>query len=159
MKSLCLFFCLLLAAALSQPAHAADTPKPVRVKPSKVSSAKSREREKQFSEWLKPDEFNKLVDAKRATGEQLIYMEYHEGKYATRGIFAKGLLFNGWYRSIIHSEKEMEKSVNDYKGRGFEPLFVVLEGNFYCAMYVKPEQLDAGRKLLLDLGVEPPVLK
>ncbi|GAA5139644.1 hypothetical protein GCM10023213_20670 [Prosthecobacter algae] len=157
MKAFCLLLCLLLTAAFSQPAQAAD--KPVRVKPSKVSSAKSREREKLFTEWMKADAMAKLSDAKRETGEQMIYYEYHEGKEAYRAIFSKAIQFNGWWRSTIYSEKEMEATVNDYKTKGYAPLFVVLEGNYYSMIFVKPEQLDAARKLTLELGIEPPVVK
>jgi len=152
-----IFLFLCLAGLFTLTTHAAD--KPLRVKPSKVSSAKSREREKLFSEWMKGEEFSKFSDKKSETGEQMIYFEYHEGKMAFRGIFSKAIQFNGWWRSTIHSEKEMENTVNSYKTKGFEPLFVVLEGNFYSMLFVKPEQLDAARKLTLDLGIEPPVVK
>ena len=53
----------------------------------------------------------------------------------------------------------MEATVNDYKTKGYAPLFVVLEGNYYSMIFVKPEQLDAARKLTLELGIEPPVVK
>ncbi|MCW0220742.1 MAG: hypothetical protein OJI67_20610 [Prosthecobacter sp.] len=157
MKNIFYIAFLLLMAMHIQPLHAAD--KPVHVKPSKVSSAKSRDREKLFTEWMKADEFDKLSDTKRTGGEQMLYFEYHEGKNAFRAIFTKAILFNGWWRLTIYSEKEMEKTVNDYKKKGFEPLFVVLEGNYYRMIFVKPEQLEAARKLISDLGIEAPVLK
>lgn len=146
-----------LICSLSLTSQAAD--KPVKVKPSKVSSAKSREREKLFTDWMSADEIKKLSDTKRSSGEQMIYFEYHEGKEAYRAIFSKGIQFNGWWRSTISSERAMEGTVNDYKAKGFEPLFVVLEGNFYSMIFVKPDQLEAARKLVLDLGIEAPVLK
>ena len=157
MKNIFYIGIVLLMAVAIQPLHAAD--KAVHVKPSKVSSAKSRDREKLFTEWIKATEFEKLADAKRAGGEQMIYFEYHEGKNAFRAIFTKAIQFNGWFRLTIYSEKEMEKTVNDYKKKGFEPLFVVLEGNYYRMIFVKPEQLEAARKLISDLGIEAPVLK
>lgn len=150
-------FIFLLAILFGSPASAAD--KPVKVKPSKVSSAKSRDREKLFTDWLKEKEMTQLSDTKREAGEQMIYYEYHEGKEAYRAIFSKAIKFNGWWRSTIYSEKEMEQTVNDYKARGYAPLFVVLEGNYYRMIFVKPEQLDAARKLILDLGIEAPVVK
>ena len=53
----------------------------------------------------------------------------------------------------------MEDEVKTYKARGYDPLFVVLEGNFYCMLFVKPDQLAAAQKILKDLGIEPPVVK
>lgn len=148
---------LLLAVALPSASQAAD--KPVKVRPSKVSSAKGRDREKLFSEWLSADGMKKLSDSKLAGGEQMIYYEYHEGKEAYRAIFSKGIRFNGWWRSTISGERDMEATVNEYKGKGFAPLFVVLEGNFYSMLFVRPEQLDAAQKLIAPLGIEPPVVK
>ncbi|SKA89643.1 hypothetical protein SAMN02745166_01599 [Prosthecobacter debontii] len=150
---------LLIVFSLMSLSTAQATDKPVRVKPSKVSSAKSRFREKQFTDWLAFEAMNKLSESKRASGEQMIYYEYHEGKMAYRAIFSKAIQFNGWWRITISGEREMENQVNDYKSKGFEPLFVVLEGNFYSMLFVKPDQLDAARKLTAELGIEPPVLK
>lgn len=133
--------------------------KEVRVKPSKVSSAKSRMREQHFTEWCSFAELTKLSDSKRANGEQMIYFEYHEGKMAYRAIFSKAIQFNGWWRSTIAGEREMQNKVNFYKEQGFEPLFVVLEGNYYSMLFVRPDQLEAARKLTAELGIEPPVLK
>jgi hypothetical protein len=53
----------------------------------------------------------------------------------------------------------MEDEVKTYKGRGYDPLFIVLEGNFYRMLFLKPSELAAAQKVLKDLGVEPPVVK
>lgn len=153
-------FSILLAGLvcfLSINSQAAD--KPVKVKPSKVSSAKSREREKLFTDWMTAAEIRKLSDSKRESGEQLLYFEYHEGKEKFRAIFSKAIQFNGWWWNSVYGEKEMENFVNEYKQKGFEPLFVVLEGNYYSVLMVKGDQLDAARKVLEPLGIEAPVLK
>ncbi|MDZ4287125.1 MAG: hypothetical protein U0984_04160 [Prosthecobacter sp.] len=146
---------ILLCLSVSLPATAAD--KPVKVKPSKVSSAKGKEREKLFTDWIPEREFYALVNTKE--DGQMIYYEYHEGKEAYRGIFSKAIKFNGWRWRTLYGEKEMEKEVTSYKGQGYEPLFVVLERNFYQMIFVKPEQLEAARKLIADLGIEAPVVK
>jgi hypothetical protein len=61
--------------------------------------------------------------------------------------------------NTTYGEKEMEDEVNTYKARGYAPLFVVLEGNYYRMLFVKPEQISEAQKLLKELGVEPPALK
>lgn len=142
----------------SAPSKAPET-KPVKVKPSKVSSAKGREREKLFTEWMPISALRTLNDKKREAGEQMIYFEYHEGKEQYRAIHSKAIRFNGWYWDVIYSEKSMEEEVASYKTRGFAPAFVVLERNFYQALFVKPEQLSETQKLLKDLGIEPPTVK
>lgn len=156
-------FCIgLLSSGLAflpaDPARAASD-KPVKVKASKVSSAKGREREKLFSDWMKAADLTKLSDKKRETGEQMVYFEYDEGKDLVRGIFMRGLLFDAWFYNIINGEKEMEAMVNDYRKKNMAPLFVVLEGNFYCLLFVPAEQLGAAAKQVAPLGIEPPVLK
>jgi hypothetical protein len=133
--------------------------KQVKVKPSKVSSAKGREREKLFTDWMPQNDMVKLNDEKEKNGEQMIYFEYHEGKRQYRAIHSKSIRLKGWYWDIVYSEKEMEEEVNLYKTRGYEPAFVVLERNFYQILFVKPDQLSETQKLLKDLGVEPPTLK
>ena len=101
----------------------------------------------------------KLNDEKEKGREQMIYFEYHEGKRQFRAIHSKAIRFNGWWWNTTYGEKEMEDEVNNYKARGYAPLFVVLEGNYYRMLFVKPEQLSEAQKLLKELGVEPPVLK
>lgn len=133
--------------------------KPVKVKPSKVSAAKGRDREKLFTDWMSINTLRTLNDEKLKNGEQMIYFEYHEGKQQYRAIHSKAIRFNGWYWDVIYSEKEMEEEVNGYKARGFAPAFVVLERNFYQALFVMPEQLSEAQKLLKEIGVEPPTLK
>lgn len=152
---LCLSLCMPALAQEKKPA--AQDKKPVKVKPSKVSAAKGREREKLFSDWHSQSDFQRVVNERK--DGQLIFYEYHEGKDAYRGIFSKAIQFNGWWRATINGEKDMEKEVNSYKTQGYEPLFVVLDRNYYQMIFVRPEQLEAARKLILDLGVEPPVLK
>jgi hypothetical protein len=146
---LCLSFCM--------PATAAD--KDLKVKPSKVSSAKGRDREKQFTKWMPQREMEELVDAKWKEKQQLVYFEYHEGKDAYRSIFSSAILFRGYYWNAIYGEDELIKQIISNKKRGLETLFVVLEGNYYRTLFVKPEQLDAARQIIQDLGIEPPVLK
>lgn len=138
-------------------ADAAD--KPLKVKPSKVSAAKSRDREKLFTDWMKMNDLIKMNDEKEKAGEQMVYYEYHEGKEQYRGIHSKAIKFNGFWWRTVSGEKDMEDEVKTYKARGYEPLFIVLEGNFYRMLFVKPEQLAAAQKILKELGVEPPVVK
>lgn len=133
--------------------------KQVKVKPSKVSSAKGREREKLFTDWMPQNDLVRLSDQKHKGGEQMIFFEYHEGKRQFRAIFTKSLLLRSWYWDTVYSEKDMEEEVNLYKFRGYEPAFVVLERNFYQILFVRPEQLSEAQKILKDLGVEPPTLK
>jgi len=132
---------------------------PLKVKPSKVSSAKSRDREKLFTDWMTQNELVKMNDEREKAGEQMISYEYHEGKRQFRAIHSKAIKFNGWWWSTESGEKDMEDEVKTYKARGYDPLFVVLEGNFYCMLFVKPDQLAAAQKILKDLGIEPPVVK
>lgn len=141
------------------PSGKAPEIKPVKVKPSKVSSAKGRDREKLFTEWMPIAALRALNDQKREAGEQMVYFEYHEGKEQYRAIHSKGVRFNGWYWDVIYSEKTMEEEVASYKARGFAPAFVVLERNFYQALFVKPEQLSDAQKILKELGIEPPTVK
>jgi len=157
MRPLLILLTLLFALSAAAPVFAAE--KPLRVKPSKVSAAKGREREKQFTEWTPENEFKLLVDKKAKAGEQMIFFEYHEGKRAYRGIFSKAMNFRGWWWLTVYSEKDMEAEVNLYKQREMEPVFVVLERNFYTMLFVNSEQVDAARKLVLELGIEPPVIK
>lgn len=138
-------------------ADAAD--KPLKVKPSKVSAAKSRDREKLFTDWMKMNDLIKMNDEKEKAGEQMVYYEYHEGKEQYRGIHSKAIKFNGFWWRTVSGEKDMEDEVKTYKARGYDPLFIVLEGNFYRMLFVKPEQLAAAQKILKELGVEPPVVK
>ena len=133
--------------------------KQVKVKPSKVSSAKGREREKLFTDWMPQNDLVRLNEVKQKSGEQMVYFEYHEGKRQFRAIHSKSILFRGWYWDTVYGEKEMEEEVNLYKFRGYEPAFVVLERNFYQILFVRPEQLSEAQKVLKDLGVEPPTLK
>jgi len=133
--------------------------KPVKVKPSKVSAAKGRDREKLFTPWMTQNELAKLNDEKEKGSEQMIYFEYHEGKREYRAIHSKAIRFNGWWWNTTYGEKEMEDEVNTYKARGYAPLFVVLEGNYYRMLFVKPEQISEAQKILKELGVEPPALK
>ncbi len=51
-------------------ADAAD--KPLKVKPSKVSAAKSRDREKLFTDWMTQNELTTLNDTKEKAGESMI---------------------------------------------------------------------------------------
>lgn len=146
--------CLLNFATV---ANAAD--KPLKVKVSKVSSAKSREREKLFTDWMDQNDLVKLNDEKEKSGEQMVYFEYHEGKRQFRAIHSKAIRFNGWWWNTIYSEKAMEDEVKLNKSRGYEPLFIVLEGNYYRMLFVKPEQLSAAQAILKELGIEPPVIK
>jgi hypothetical protein len=133
--------------------------KAVKVKPSKVNSAKGREREKLFTDWLPQNDLVKLNDDKEKNNEQMIYFEYHEGKRKFRAIHSKAIKLRGWWWNTLYGEKEMEEEVNLYRSRGFEPAFVVLERNFYQILFVKPDQLAETQKLLKDIGIEPPTLK
>jgi len=124
-----------------------------------VSSAKGRDREKLFSDWMKMRDFEGLTDKKGTAGEQLIYFEYHEGKDQFRGIFSKAVDFEDWWFTSSFGEKEMLEEVTSQKARGYEPLFIVREGNFYSMIFVKPDKLAAGRKALEALGIEAPEVK
>ena len=154
LKRLLPLLCLLNFVSV---ADAAD--KPLKVKPSKVSAAKSRDREKLFTDWMKMNDLIKMNDEKEKAGEQMVYYEYHEGKEQYRGIHSKAIKFNGFWWRTVSGEKDMEDEVKTYKARGYDPLFIVLEGNFYRMLFVKPEQLAAAQKILKELGVEPPVVK
>lgn len=138
-------------------AEAAD--KPLKIKVSKVSAAKSRDREKLFTDWMTMNELVRLNDTKEKTGEYMIYYEYDEGKDKYRGLHSKLTRVNGYWWRTVSGEKAMEDEVKTYKGRGYEPLFIVLEGNFYRMLFLKPSELAAAQKVLKDLGVEPPVVK
>ncbi len=162
---LCLLLVCLVGFSTSASAQERTPPgkpaatKPVKVKPSKVSSAKGREREKLFTDWMPQNDLVKLNDEKEKSSEQMLYFEYHEGKRQFRAIHTKAIQLRGWFWNTLYGEKEMEEEVALYRGRGYEPAFVVLERNFYQMLFVKPEQLSEVQKLLKDIGIEPPTLK
>ena len=108
---------------------------------------------------MEQNELLKLNDTKAKTGDYLVYFEYHEGKEQFRAIHSKLAPISGYWWRSISGEKEMEDEVKTYKARGYEPLFVVLEGNYYQMLFVKPNQVAAAQKVLKDLGIEPPEVK
>ena len=100
-----------------------------------------------------------LNDTKEKAGEFMVYFEYDEGKNKFRGFHAKLARVNGYWWRTVSGEKAMEDEVKTYKGRGFEPLFIVLEGNYYRMLFLKPVEMEAARNFLKGLGIEPPVVK
>ncbi|MES2593793.1 MAG: hypothetical protein V4662_00575 [Verrucomicrobiota bacterium] len=157
----CVFGLLTQLSGQEKPGSSAKpaAAKTVKVKPSKVSAAKGREREKLFTEWMPQNTLVRLNDEKNKSGEQMIYFEYHEGKDQYRAIHSKAIDLRGWSWNTLHGEKDMEDQVSLNKSRGTEPAFVVLERNYYQMMFVQPEQLSDVQKILKDLGIEPPTVK
>lgn len=154
LKRLLPLLCLLNFVVM---ADAAD--KPLKIKPSKVSAAKSRDREKLFTDWMTQNELTTLNDTKEKAGESMIYYEYHEGKLQYRAIHTKLIRLSNYWWVTISGEDKLQDEVKTYKGRSLEPLFIVLEGNYYRILFVKTDQLAAAQKILKELGVEPPVVK
>lgn len=151
--------CIALLIATCSPSSAAEKTAPKLVKPSRISYVKGPGRERLFTEWMTHEALIKFTEAKKANGEQFIYFEFDDGKGLFRAIFTKEVQFNGWFRSTPDEERNMEIRIRDNRAKGFEPRYIVPSGTHYCMMFVRPEQLAAGWKVLEPLGVEPPVVR
>lgn len=149
-----------LGSAVSlQSAEKTSANKPWKVKPSKVSPSKRSVREKQFSDWLSHNDLRRQNEEKLKAGEQMVYFEYHEGRKMYRGLYSKAIRFDGWWWETAKGEQDMEDTIDSYRQRGYVPLFVVLQGNFYSLMCISAKQLPEAQAVLQELGIEPPELK
>ncbi len=149
----------LLALAALIPAQAKDE---VRLSyPSKVEAAKGKEREKLFTPWMTSEAFFAQTVEKQRKGEQLIYFEYNSSTAQSRAIFSSKLKLNGTFTHwTLTSDQAMEEKLNSEIKGGFQPVFVVRNiSGAYTLMFVSPQDLDAVRKELAQLGIGEPRLK
>lgn len=128
--------------------------------PSKVESAKGKERAKLFTKWMSADEAVDHNDEMWKQGQQLIYFEYDSGRNQWRLIFTKKMKLQGqysWWASI--DEAQMESKLNAELKKGLEPAFIVKDNGGYAMMFVSPQDVATVRTELKELGVSEPKLK
>ena len=128
--------------------------------PSKVSSAKAKEREKLLSPWMGGTEFDKHLGDMEKQNKQLIYFEYDGAKDLWRGITTSAVRFDSGYTYwTMISELEAAKKLNDELKEGHVPAFICRDGNTYTMLFVHPDHLAAARKELEALGIGEPKIK
>ncbi|MBN8421930.1 MAG: hypothetical protein J0L73_23635 [Verrucomicrobia bacterium] len=128
--------------------------------PSKVESSKGKEREKLFSKWMSSQAVMAHNEEMWKKGQQLVYFEFDSAQNLWRTIHSSKLQFKGPYswRAFI-DEKEMETQLNTEIKIGRQPAFIVRENGAYAMLFVSPEDMDAVRTELKELGVGEPKLK
>ena len=149
---------LFLALAVLIPAQAKDE---VRVSvPSKVESAKRKEREKLFTDWMTLQDLHVKEEEMWKKGAQIIYFEYDSGRTQWRAIYSTTLKLKGqytWYASV--NEGDAETKLNNEIKLGRQPAFIVRDNGSYAMLFITPEDTDAVRKELAALGIGEPKLK
>jgi hypothetical protein len=81
--------------------------------PSKVSSAKGKEREKLFSPWMSTNEFDRHEEEMAKQGKQLLYFEYDAARVRWRSIHSATVRFDSGFTCwTLLSEAEAEAKLN-----------------------------------------------